>query len=66
MSADTESGVDPSTEIEGFHDRIRRAYELSHEQDVESWDQVADLLSGAKSRALRRKDELVREGFGDE
>lgn len=67
MSADTESnGVDPSTEIEGFHDRLRRAYELSHEESVESWDEVADILSGAKSRALRRKDELVREEFGDE
>lgn len=61
MSAETDSGGghDPDAELPGFHDRLRRAYAASQD---ERWDDVVDILDGARSRALKRRAHLAKRG----
>lgn len=54
--------TDTTSEIDGFHDRLRRACKASHNGE---WDDAAEILSGARSEALKRKAELKQGGDED-
>lgn len=46
-------------EIEGIHDRLRRAYDAALEDE---WERFDDLVLGARSEALKHKAKLAKQG----